>query len=97
MRSFIDTTNTGNKQWGPSLVDEELDAICQPMFQGVEGTEWGAMYCRYKDSDQAVESQKSGEHKKAKVLSALKKAEDSGVDFYDASHGKDINTRSRAR
>ena len=28
VRSFIDTTNVGNKRWGP-LVDEDWYAICQ--------------------------------------------------------------------
>ena len=37
------------------------------------------------------ERKNSGENKRAKVLWALKEAKDGGDDFYDASHGKEIN------
>ena len=55
------------------------------------------MYYRYKDLHQAVKSKRSGENKKAKVLWALKEAKDGGVDFYDASHEKEIKTRDKVR
>ena len=43
------------------------------------------------------EGKKSGENKKADVLWALKEATNRGVDFYDASHEKEIKTRAHVR
>ena len=40
-------------------------------------------------------SKTSEDNKKATVLWALKEAKDRGVDFYDASHEKDIKTRAK--
>ena len=80
----------------PPLVDEDWHAFCQAIFQRVEGPEWEAMYYRYKDLHQAMKSKKSGENKKAKVLWALKAANDGGVDFYDAGHEKESKTRAQA-
>ena len=65
-----DTTNVGNKDEG----HEDWHAFCQATVQGVQGPEWEAMNCEYKDLQQAVKSKKSGEHKKAAVLWALKHA-----------------------
>ena len=78
---------------------EDQHAFCQAMFQGVEGTEWDAMYYdyQYKDLHQAVESLESGEHKKAKVLWAMKEAKGKGEIFKDAGHGKEIKTRAQFR
>ena len=54
------------------------------------------MYYRYKDLHQAVKNARHREdNKKAKVLWAVKEAKDRGVDFYDASHEKDIKTRAK--
>ena len=55
------------------------------------------MHYRYKDLHQAVKKQEMEEHKKAKVLRALKEAKDKGGDFYDASHEKEIKTRARVK
>ena len=46
LRSFIDTTNVGDKRWEPPLVDEDWHAICQAIYMGVEGAEWETMYCK---------------------------------------------------
>ena len=73
LRTFINTTNVGNKRWSPPLVDEDWHALCQAMFHGVEGPE-EAMSCRYKDLHQAVKSKTSEENKRAKVLWASKEA-----------------------
>ena len=72
----------------PTAVDEDWHAICQTICKGVEGSEWEAMYYQYKDLHQAVESKKSGENKKAKVLWALKDAKDKGVDFRRRGQGR---------
>ena len=37
VRSFVDTTNVGNKRWSPPLVDEDWPAFCQAFYKGVEG------------------------------------------------------------
>ena len=53
LRTFIDTTNVRHKRWEPPPVDEDWHAFCQAIVQGVEGPEWEAMCCRYKDLHQA--------------------------------------------
>ena len=93
---FIDTANVGNKRWRPPQVDEDWHAFCLAIFEGVERPEWEAMYYRYKDLHQAVKKARHREeHKKAKVLRALKEAKDRGVDFCDAGHEKEIKTRAK--
>ena len=94
-RTFIDTANVGNKRWRPPQVDEDWHAFCSAIFEGIERPEWEAMCYRYKDLHQAVKKQEMEEHEKAKVLWALKEAKDRGVDFYDASHEKNIKTRAK--
>ena len=71
LRIFIDTTKVRSKRWRPPPVEEDWHAVCQAIFQGVEGPEWEAMNDQYKDVHQAVKSKKSGETKKAKVLWVL--------------------------
>ena len=44
LRSFSNTTNVGTGRWRPPLVDEDLHAICQTIYEGVEEAEWEAMY-----------------------------------------------------
>ena len=56
-----ETQDGGQRSW-------KMHAICQAIFQGVEGSEWEAMYHQCKDLHQVVKSKKSGENKKAKVL-----------------------------
>ena len=55
---------------------------CQAIFEGVEGSEWEAMYYKKKELQQAVKFKKSEENKNAKALWALKEAKDKGVAFY---------------
>ena len=50
LRTFIDTTDVGDNYWKPPLVDEDWHAICQAIFQSVEGPEWETMYYNNKDS-----------------------------------------------
>ena len=88
VRSFIDTTNVGNKRWVPSLVDDDWHALCQDIHKGIKGPEWRTMFYPHKELDQAVKSKKSGEHKKAKVLWVLKEAKAKRVDLYDGSNEK---------
>ena len=77
----------------PQPVDENWHAFCQAIFHGVKGPESEAVCYRYKDLHRAVKSKKSEENKKAKVLRALKEANDRGVDFCDASREKELKTR----
>ena len=42
VRSFIDTTNVGNKRWGPPLVHEDWHVFCQATFQGSRRTGVGS-------------------------------------------------------
>ena len=56
LRTFINTTNVGNKRWSAPLVDEDWHALCQAMFHGVEGPE-EAMSYRYEDVHQSGEKQ----------------------------------------
>ena len=84
-----------------SSPSEHMKKVCsapQAIFQGVEGTEWEAIYCQYKELQQAMKNKKSGENKKAKVLWALKEAKDRGGrgDFCDAGHEKESKTRAQA-
>ena len=98
VRSFIDVTNVGDKRWGPSLVDDDWLAICQAIYKGVEGPEWEAMYCQYKELHQAAKSKNFIEKRKGQgtVVWALKEAEDRGIDFYDLGNVKKIHTRIRS-
>ena len=57
LRSFIDTTNVGDKKrWELPLVDEDWHAICWAVYNGVEGPEWQAMYQQCEELHQAVKS-----------------------------------------
>ena len=67
-RTFIDTTNAGNLRWGPPLVDEDWHAICQAIFQAVEGLEWEAVHQQYVAMHRAVNTSKPHETKKVKAL-----------------------------
>ena len=66
LRTFIDTSNVGDQRWRPPLVDADWHALCQTIYQGVEGTELEAMCCHHKDLHQAVKSKTSGENKRQK-------------------------------
>ena len=37
LRTFIDTSDYGDKRWGPPLVARDWHAICPAIFQGVDG------------------------------------------------------------
>ena len=37
LRTFIDTTNVGDSGWRPPFMDEDWDATCQVIYNGVEG------------------------------------------------------------
>ena len=50
-----------------------------------------------KELHQAVESKKSGDNKKAKVLWAMEEAKDKGIYFYEVGNAKEIETRSQVR
>ena len=47
LRSFMDTTNVGDKRWEPALADGDWHAICLAIYKGVEGAEWETIYCKY--------------------------------------------------
>ena len=76
---------------------DEDHAICQAIFQRVEGQERETMYDYYKHIHQAVKCKKSRENKKAKALWPLKEAKDKGVDFYDLGSLHKIQTRPQVR
>ena len=78
-------------------MDEYWHAICQAIFQGVEGSEWETMYYKYKELHQAVQCKTSGENKKAKAVWSLKEAKDKGIDFYDLGSVQKIQTGSQVR
>ena len=82
LRSFIDTTNVGNKRLWTPLVDEDWRAICQAIFQVVEGAEWETVYYKYEDLHKAVKCKKSVVNKKAQALWSLIAAKDKGIDFF---------------
>ena len=63
-------------------------APCQAIYKGVEVPEWRAMHYQFQEVHQADKSKKSNEH-------ALKEAKDKGIDFCDAGHAKQIQTRSK--
>ena len=64
-RNFMDTTNVEDHRWGPPLVDADGHAICQAIYQGIEGQEWEAMCYHYKELHQAVRTKKPGDNQKA--------------------------------
>ena len=84
-------------RWRLPLVDECWHAICQAIFQGVEGSEWETMYYKYKELHQAVQCETSGENKKAKALWSLKETKDKRTDFYDLDSVQKIQTGSQVR
>ena len=47
LRTFTDTTGVGESGWEPPLVDEDWHAICQAIFQGVEGSERETMHYKF--------------------------------------------------
>ena len=85
VRTFIDTTNVGDKKrWGSPLVDEDWHAICQAIYGGVEVAEWETTCCKYVQLHTAAKCKKSGEIKKAQTLrSLLKKQKDHEVDVFE--------------
>ena len=64
----------GSKKWTGSH-------ICQAIFQGVGGSEWETMYCKYVELHKAVKCKNSEENKKAKALWSLKEAIYKGIDL----------------
>ena len=61
-RTFIDTSKTDMQRWRPPLVDADWHAVCQAVYQGIEGPEWEAMYFTCEDLHQAVKNKKSAEN-----------------------------------
>ena len=55
LRTFIDTTNVGNKRWGPPFVDEDWQAIWQPFFKGSREQNGGPCIPNEKELHQAVQ------------------------------------------
>ena len=96
LRTFIDTSNVGDKKWRPPQVDSDWHAFCQAIFQGIEGSEWEAMYYQYKDVHQAVKSNKSNDNKKANVLWDMEEAKDRGTNNCD-TNPKKKKTRAQIR
>ena len=74
LRTFMDTTDVGDSRWVPPLVDEDWHAICQAVFQGVDGSEWEAMCNTHKELHQAVHCETSRENKKARALWPLERS-----------------------
>ena len=56
LRTFNDTTDMGDSRCRPRLVDKDWHAVCQAIFQGVEGSEWKIMYCNDKELHEALSS-----------------------------------------
>ena len=88
LRTFIDTSNVGDRRWRSPLVDADWHPFSQAVLQGVEGPEWEAMCHHHKGLHQAVQSKKSGENRKAKVLWAMKEVKDRVLDYQDTNHKK---------
>ena len=66
------TTNVGHSRRGPPLVDEAWHAMCQAMYEGVEGPGWEIMYFEHVEMHSAVSLKKPVMNKKAWALWALK-------------------------
>ena len=68
LRTFNDTTDVGDSRCRPRLVDKDWHAICQAIFQGVEGSEWKIMYCNDKELHEALKCVKSGKTRRPGAL-----------------------------
>ena len=58
---------------GVRRINADWYALCQAIYQGIEGQEWETMY-HYKDLQPAVGTKKPGENQKARALWAMKAA-----------------------
>ena len=97
LRTFIDTTEVGDSRWGPPLVDEDWHAICQAIFQGVEGSGWEIVCHNCKELHKAVKCKKSRENKKARALWSLKDAKRQRNRFLRSWQCAEDYTRSQVR
>ena len=65
--------------------------------KGIEGEEWEALYCHYRELNQATGAQKPSESEKAKAPLAMKAASDRDEEFYDPARTEDILGRTQTR
>ena len=96
LRTFHDTTDVGDSRCSPRLVDKDWHAICEAIFQGVEGSEWKIMYCNDKELHEAFKCVKSGKQEGQGAL-VSEKTKDKGIYLYDLGNVQQIQTRSRVR
>ena len=42
-KSYVGVGHVGGERWGPPLVDYGWYALCQALYKGIEGEEWGEL------------------------------------------------------
>ena len=95
LRTFVNTTNVKDSLWEPTLVNEDWQAVCQAIYKGVNGLDWGTMYYKYKKLHEAVNLKKPGDNKKAKALWPLKRVQKKVEGYNDPRSTRQIESRAQ--
>ena len=83
-----DTANVEESRWRLPLVDEDWHAVCQAIFNGIDGEEWERMHCKYIEIHKSVNIRHRSTSRKAKTLKK-REATANGETYYDqATDGK---------
>ena len=72
------------------MVDFDWRALCQALYKGIEGEDWGELFDAYKEMSRAV-----GKAQKAKALWAMKAAKDAGEEHFDPTGEDNILGRNK--
>ena len=92
--SFINTTNVGDRGWEPPLVDEDLQAICQVIYKGVEGAEWENLYHKFVEMKEGSRNVRHhSRSSRAKTLWKIRDAKERGDEYHDQTSEQKIVNR----
>ena len=79
------------------MVDADWHALCQALYEGIEGEDWGEFFVSYKELSRAVGVKKPQEAQKAKALWKMKVAKDAGEEYDDPEREDNILGRNNTR
>ena len=94
---LINTTNVGDRRWGPPLVKEDWHASCQAIYKGVEGAAQENLYCKFVEMNKEVNVRNPRGGSRAKTFEKVSAANDTGDTYYDQSYATIIKRREEVR
>ena len=96
-KALINVDHVEQERWCPHLVDADWCALCQALYEGIEGEGWEGMRESYKEMSRAVGAKKPQEAQKADALWKMTIAKDAREEYYDPMREDKIKGRVKTR